>query len=83
MNHVETPSADSAAASSLVTNLLVLVSLGIVREEHPEWVTGSVGTRADELSVSSERISRLKANLVPQFKALVERACRRGRPPFR
>jgi hypothetical protein len=83
MNSAEMSSADSAADPSLVMNLLVLVSLGIVRDEHPEWVTGSVATRANELSVSSERISRLKADLVPQLKVLVERACRRGRRPFR
>lgn len=82
MNRAEISSADSAADPSLV-NLLVLVSLSIVRDEHPEWVMGSVATRANELSVSAERVSRLKADLVPQLKVLVERSCRRGRRPFR
>lgn len=66
-----------------ITNLLALISLSIVREAHPEWVTESVATRADELSVSAERISRLKAVLMPRFEELVAQASRRGGHPFR
>lgn len=66
-----------------ITNLLALISLAIVRQDHPEWTTASVATRADALSVSSERISRLKAVLIPRLEELVAQASQRGRHPFR
>lgn len=83
MNLAITSSTDSTVRPSSTKKLLALVSLAIVREEHPEWVTASVAARARETSVSAEHISRLKAVLTPQFEELVDQASRRGRRPFR
>ena len=66
-----------------VTNFLSLIALAILRESHPEWTTASVATRARELSIPPERVSRGKAALVPHFEELAAGFSRRGRRPFR
>jgi hypothetical protein len=83
LNKAIISSADSTVRRSSTKKLLALVSLAIVREDHPEWVTASVAARAREVSVSAEHISRLKAALTSQFEELIDRVSRRGRRPFR
>lgn len=66
-----------------MTPLLALVSLAIIREVHPEWTTASVAARAHELSISPERISRVKSAVKSQFEELVAVVSRRGRRSLR
>ena len=83
MTLATTSSGDFAVPPSPTKDLVALVSLAIVRDTHPDWTTASVATRAGELSISPERISRLKAVLMTQIEELVVKASRRGPRPFR
>jgi len=83
---VPTSSVDSAVEPSSTTttsDLVLLVSLAIVRETHPEWTTATVATCAGELSISAERISRIKTKVMPRLTELVAAASQPGRRPFR
>lgn len=85
MSSATTSSADSVIEPrpTTVTPLLALVSLALIREVHPEWTTASVAARAQELSISAERISRVKSAVKSQFEELVAVVSRRGRRSLR
>lgn len=85
MSSAKTSSVDPAIKLSptTVTPMLALVSLSIVRERYPDWTTESVATRARELSISAERVSRVKAAVKARFEELVNVAGSPGRRTFR
>lgn len=60
---------------------LALLAALIVRQRDPSWLAAPVSHLASPEAPSPERLSRLKARLLPEFEALLEDAMKRGRPP--
>jgi len=60
---------------------LALVAARIVRQYEASWLSAAASHLASPEAPSSERLSRLKARLLPQFEALLEDAMQPGRPP--
>jgi DNA-binding transcriptional regulator YiaG len=62
--------------------LCAIVCLSVVAAHDRRWISAPVSTRMPP-GISPERLSRIKAAILPAFEAEISRATRRGRPPSR